>query len=107
MIRRPPRSTLFPYTTLFRSGQLPPQEVRTAYDSALDAQQRLFVMRGQLEKLQTEKTYLERFRSTLERARTSMNGSATSASGSTTGKGPLANVEMLVNAQETERQRLS
>src|SRR3989442_8732790 len=24
MIRRPPRSTLFPYTTLFRSGCLPP-----------------------------------------------------------------------------------
>src|SRR5439155_7165943 len=24
MIRRPPRSTLFPYTTLFRSGTLPP-----------------------------------------------------------------------------------
>src|SRR2546430_3866332 len=23
MIRRPPRSTLFPYTTLFRSGKLP------------------------------------------------------------------------------------
>src|SRR3712207_6971241 len=23
MIRRPPRSTLFPYTTLFRSGSLP------------------------------------------------------------------------------------
>src|SRR3712207_8612756 len=23
MIRRPPRSTLFPYTTLFRSGQMP------------------------------------------------------------------------------------
>src|SRR3712207_7104593 len=28
MIRRPPRSTLFPYTTLFRSGQL--QHVRGA-----------------------------------------------------------------------------
>src|SRR3712207_8953058 len=25
MIRRPPRSTLFPYTTLFRSGGHPPQ----------------------------------------------------------------------------------
>src|SRR2546430_14658016 len=25
MIRRPPRSTLFPYTTLFRSGYLPPR----------------------------------------------------------------------------------
>src|SRR3712207_7376241 len=27
MIRRPPRSTLFPYTTLFRSGVLQPREV--------------------------------------------------------------------------------
>src|SRR2546429_5410080 len=26
MIRRPPRSTLFPYTTLFRSGQVPVAE---------------------------------------------------------------------------------
>src|SRR5260221_8182494 len=25
MIRRPPRSTLFPYTTLFRSQQFPPE----------------------------------------------------------------------------------
>src|SRR3989475_8399273 len=27
MIRRPPRSTLFPYTTLFRSFQVPPAEL--------------------------------------------------------------------------------
>src|SRR2546427_2521274 len=27
MIRRPPRSTLFPYTTLFRSDQVPPDAV--------------------------------------------------------------------------------
>src|SRR2546422_5772182 len=27
MIRRPPRSTLFPYTTLFRSGSAGPEEV--------------------------------------------------------------------------------
>src|SRR5574339_800857 len=39
--------------------KMPPQEIRSAYDSALDAQQRLFVMRGQLEKLQTEKSNLE------------------------------------------------
>src|SRR2546425_3637344 len=37
MIRRPPRSTLFPYTTLFRSascalpGFLPPHEIRGRY----------------------------------------------------------------------------
>src|SRR3712207_8350206 len=30
MIRRPPRSTLFPYTTLFRSGDLAPLEADLA-----------------------------------------------------------------------------
>src|SRR3712207_7829645 len=44
MIRRPPRSTLFPYTTLFRSGHqrrglvdLEQPEVRTAGDRQQDA----------------------------------------------------------------------
>ncbi len=88
--------------------KMPPQEIKSAYDSALDAQQRLFVMRGQLEKLQAEKMHLERFKSTLERARASASGaSASSSSASSGGKSPLASVEMLVNAQETERQRLS
>ena len=86
--------------------QMPPQEIRNVYDSALDAQQRLFVMRGQLEKLQNEKSHLERFKSTLERARlVSSSGSAIASASGT--RGPLASVEMLVNAQETERQRLS
>src|SRR5215213_11928957 len=30
MIRRPPRSTLFPYTTLFRSDERPPVRMRAA-----------------------------------------------------------------------------
>ena len=85
--------------------KMPLQDIRNAYDSALDAQQRLFVMRGQLEKLQSEKSHLERFKSNLERVRaTSSTSSLTSATGA---RGPLASVEMLVNAQETERQRLS
>jgi two-component system sensor histidine kinase DegS len=85
--------------------KMPQQEIRTAYDSALDAQQRLFVMRGQLEKLQSDKNHLERFKAALERARAMAGGGGSSAvSGA---RGPLANVEMLVNAQETERQRLS
>src|SRR3712207_8585781 len=41
MIRRPPRSTLFPYTTLFRSGYsyqyAPPQPARAAIPSHLSA----------------------------------------------------------------------
>jgi two-component system sensor histidine kinase DegS len=84
--------------------QMPAQEIRNAYDSALDAQQRLFVMRGQLEKLQSEKSHLERFKATLERARVSSSAALPSGASS---RGPLASVEMLVNAQETERQRLS
>ena len=87
--------------------KMPPQEIRNAYDSALDAQQRLFVMRGQLEKLQTEKSHLERFKTTLERARDLLSGSPASGSSAAGAKSPLASVEMLVNAQETERQRLS
>jgi two-component system sensor histidine kinase DegS len=85
--------------------KMPLQDIRNAYDSALDAQQRLFVMRGQLEKLQSEKSHLERFKSNLERTRVA--GSTSSAASITGARGPLASVEMLVNAQETERQRLS
>src|SRR2546422_10795056 len=33
MIRRPPRSTLFPYTTLFRSGIVEPGPERELYDA--------------------------------------------------------------------------
>src|SRR5216683_8009370 len=38
MIRRPPRSTLFPYTTLFRSSRLDPEDLRdlmAAYHRAI------------------------------------------------------------------------
>ena len=86
--------------------KVPQQDIRSAYDSALDAQQRLFVMRGQLEKLQSEKSHLERFKATLERASASSGTSSAPASGGGA-KSSMTSVEMLVNAQETERQRLS
>jgi len=86
-------------------GKLPPEEVRMAYDSALDAQQRLLVMRGQLEKLQNDKGHLEKNKDFLARAQSLQ--STTSSGLAAPGKGKLANVEMLVNAQEAERQRLS
>ena len=87
-------------------SDMPVEEIRMAYDSALDAQQRLFVMRGQLEKLQSDKTHLERYLTALENMQ---NGAQRpdAAKHGIGGKGPLASVEMLVNAQEAERQRLS
>jgi two-component system, NarL family, sensor histidine kinase DegS len=88
-------------------AQTPPEEIRMAYDSALDAQQRLFVMRGQLEKLQGEKTYLEKYKTILERPLPSASGPSSGGSASGGSKSPLAGMEMIVNAQEAERQRLS
>src|SRR5205814_7626627 len=35
LLRPPPRSTLFPYTTLFRSERFPPASVRAPYRAAL------------------------------------------------------------------------
>src|SRR5258708_25262765 len=43
MIRRPPRSTLFPYTTLFRSPVWAPDSARLAFSRAYDTPPKLFV----------------------------------------------------------------
>lgn len=83
------------------------EEIKMAYDSALDAQQRLFVMRGQLEKLQNDKTHLEKYKSIIEQFLN--DGGSTEATGSVNSstKGQMTGIEMIVNAQEAERQRLS
>ena len=83
-------------------------ELKMAYDSALDAQQRLFIMRGQLEKLQNDKTHLGKYKAVLEEVVSKVNSSS-SASTTTSGnpKSQMAGIEMIVNAQEAERQRLS
>lgn len=90
-------------------GDTPVEEIRMAYDSALDAQQRLFVMRGQLEKLQNDKAHYERYKTALENLQNGgpRGSSPLSSQSSGSGKGSLASVEMLINAQEAERQRLS
>jgi two-component system, NarL family, sensor histidine kinase DegS len=83
------------------------EEMKMAYDSALDAQQRLFVMRGQLEKLQNDKAHLEKYMGILEKAISTTGLSASSPVPTTSSKSQMAGIEMIVNAQEAERQRLS
>ncbi len=83
------------------------EEIRMAYESALDAQQRLFVMHGQLEKLQSDKAHLEKYRDLLKSLQDDGGPAAPATTAPSSTKGALASVEMLVNAQETERQRLS
>lgn len=81
------------------------EDVRMAYDSALDVQQRLLVMRSQLEKLQNDKGHLERYKIALEQFVAGPVKQDMASSGS--GRRDATNIEMIVNAQESERQRLS
>ena len=53
---------------------LPRADIRMTYDSALDAQQRLFVMRGQLEKLQNDQNHMNHHVATLEKVIQLMEG---------------------------------
>ncbi len=87
------------------SSSMSVEEVRMAYDSALDVQQRLLVMRGQLDKLQNDKTHLERYKTLLNQA-SSVGSQKPSQTGSNK-RSETTNIEMIVNAQESERQRLS
>jgi two-component system sensor histidine kinase DegS len=89
-----------------KQAQIPVDELKMAYDSALDALQRLFVMRGQLEKLQNDKVHFEKYRAVLERE-VSGGSEASTSTPASGGKGQLSAIEMVVNAQEAERQRLS
>ena len=86
-------------------GKIPGEEVRTVYDTAMETQQRLFVMRGQLEKLQGDQAHLERYVGMLDRLKNAVSAGADSAGKSD--RSASSSVEMLVNVQEAERQRLS
>jgi two-component system sensor histidine kinase DegS len=83
-------------------------DVRMAYDAALDAQQRLFVMRGQIDKLQSDQAHIERYLKILEHVQQAIESGGSGLDGSTTGLSAMAQtVEMIIQAQEAERQRLA
>jgi len=85
--------------------KIPSGEVQSAYDAAMEAQQRLFVMRGQLEKLQGDQTHLERYGTILERLKNGISSGG--GDGGKSDRSASSSVEMLVTVQEAERQRLS
>jgi two-component system sensor histidine kinase DegS len=86
---------------------LPRPDIRMAYDSALDAQQRLFVMRGQLEKLQSDRVHLNEHIALMEKILQAFEGGAPMESSSRSTSPIGRTVEMMIQAQESERQRLS
>lgn len=83
-------------------------DIRMAYDDALDAQQRLFVMRGQIDKLQSDHTRIEQYLSILERVNQALETNDYQPKGQSKDQGSVAKtVEMIIQAQEAERGRLA
>jgi two-component system sensor histidine kinase DegS len=82
-------------------------DIRMAYNAAMDAQQRLFVMRGQLDKLQNDHEALQRYGSFLEKVRGLLQQDGTRSKAGRGRNVGSASLEMVINAQEAERQRLS
>ena len=83
---------------------MPRADIKTAYEAAQEAQQRLFTMRGQLEKLQGEQANLERLASHLQRTLLALQALDLGKTNSGDGTSVIVRV---VEAQEAERQRLS
>ncbi len=86
---------------------VPKDEVRVAYNSSLDAQQRLLVMRGQIEKLQNDQINLQRYIGILDKTTEFLMEGPQPSRGTRGGRSGSELLEKLINAQEGERQRLS
>ncbi|MEN4042713.1 MAG: histidine kinase, partial [Anaerolineaceae bacterium] len=84
---------------------IPRPDMRSAFMSALDVQQRMLVMRGQLEKWQSDQTNLQRYIEMLEKCHKMLLDCAfTPQAGRPGGSNVL---ELVINGQELVRQRLS
>ena len=86
---------------------IPRSEIRMAYNAALDAQQRLLLMRSQLEKLQADYSHLQRYVSILEKIKKVSVGEEKDSKTLNRGQSSASILEMIVNAQESERHRIS
>ena len=91
---------------------MPRQDIKEIYKAAQDAQNRLFMMRGQVEQLQGKQQYLERYAERLKTILTSYQESpdshrSSSSGGSTGASASSSQVMNIINAQENERLSLS
>ncbi len=91
----------------------PRNDIRGTYDAALESQQRLFTMRGQVEKLQSDQGHLKRYADRLQKVLEALGGLAPGSlapGGAATSGGQSAGADVvirIINAQEVERQRMS
>ena len=89
---------------------VPREDIRTAYEAAQDTQQRLFTMRGQVEKLQSDLGNLKRYSDYLAKTVQLLEGGAEVAPGVVTAGGHGGEIDLvqkLIEAQEDERRKIS
>ena len=85
---------------------IPREDIRTAYEAAQDTQQRLFTMRGQLEKLQSDQTNLQRYIEFITSTLNLLEGrSQDEMVDADSGRGTV--IEQIIEAQEEERRKIS
>ena len=87
---------------------VPRSEIQEVYNALLDAQKRLIMMRGQLEKLQSDQQNYQRYAALLSHGLETTGGVTTGStpepSAEPSGQPPI--VVRIIEAQEQERQRL-
>jgi two-component system sensor histidine kinase DegS len=86
---------------------VPREDIKGAYEAAQDAQQRLFTMRGQLEKLQSDQAHLKRYSDTLARTLQTLEGGGSLDLPEAQGAQPSSGIEQIIEAQEEERRKIS
>jgi two-component system sensor histidine kinase DegS len=85
---------------------VPREDIRDTYEVFHDAQQRLFTMRGQLEKLQSDETHLKRFEAFLVRTLEIIEGRPSLAvSQISPDEGSV--IQQIIEAQEEEKRKIS
>lgn len=82
-------------------------DIQEMFNNAMDAQQRLLLMRGQLDKMQEQKENLQKYLSLLQETQDYLLNNNVAELEKKEQVGGIATLEMLVNGQEAERQRLS
>jgi two-component system sensor histidine kinase DegS len=83
---------------------VPREDIRKAFESSMDAQQRLFAMSGQLERLQAQQSVMELFGKTLDKIHETLHANSPE---SASGPAPKSVIVRVVEAQEDERKILS
>ena len=85
---------------------VPREDIQSTYEAFSDAQQRLFTMRGQLEKLQSDEAHLKRYGEHLARTMLILEGGPQDSVADLLGGG-ASTIQQIIEAQEDERRTIS